>query len=224
MAKNKTKFWVWPAIIIIYLLIFFEYPFGMAFSQLVFHRALATTMQPSYLLLWGLVRIGLILPLTFAVITSLEPTQLLRIRSFTNYRRSAKVTFWSTFAFVIVGILFYQYFLRTSELSFVNGLLNAPVFLAYAVSNALVEETFFRGLLLTKLSSSMSFWVANTINAALFAAIHFINPMSSHLWLFVGLTFCLGLLWGYTTKRYHSLMPGVAMHVIADIFVAVSLF
>jgi membrane protease YdiL (CAAX protease family) len=221
---SKPNKLIWLQIGIIYALILLEYPFGMAFSQIVFHRPLATSIEPTYLLIWGLIRIALILPLTYNAITNLGFAERRTFKTFGDFRRGATVTFWGTFFFVVVGALFYQVFLRPTNLSVGLLLLNIPIFLAYAVTNAIVEETFFRGLLMHKLSMNLPFWFSNLLQSASFAAIHFINPMSQSTMLFVGLTFILGLLWGYTTRKFESVVPAVAMHVIADIFVAVSLF
>lgn len=222
-VKTKNSL-IWLQIAFIYLLIFFEYPFGMAFSQLVFHRPLATSIEPVYLLVWGLIRIALILPMTFSVITNLGYQEKKPLMFLGDYRRGTAATFWGTFFFVIVGTIFYQYFLKPTNLTLLSILLNIPLFLSFAVSNAFVEETFFRGLLLQKILSRSHFWLANTLQALLFAAIHVVNPMSQATLLFVGLTFVLGIIWGLVTNKYQSLVPAIAMHLIADIFVAISLF
>jgi membrane protease YdiL (CAAX protease family) len=65
---------------------------------------------------------------------------------------------------------------------------------------------------------------ANIFQAIIFAAIHLTTPMTSNFWLFIVLTLLLGLLWGYLTQKYKSLMPAIVLHVVADIFVAISLF
>jgi len=207
----------------VYVLIFLQYPAYIGISKLVLHQS-ATNIQPSYLILWGLIRILIVIPLLFTLITRDEVKQEEIYLSLGNYKRVISITFWGTFAFTILGMLLYPWFINTTSLTIMRFLGYLPIFLLYATTNAFIEETFFRGIALHFLNERSKFWIANTIQATFFALIHLINPMTSNPWLFVALTFFLGLLWGYITKKTRSLIPAIALHVVADIFVAISLF
>jgi len=210
-------------IAVVYVLILLQYPAYIAISKLVLHQG-ATTIQPNYLLVWGLVRILIVIPLLFTLIAKDEVKQEEIYLSFGNYKKVISITFWGTFAFTILGMLLYPWFIHSTTLTPFMFVEYLPIFMLYATTNAFIEETFFRGISLHFLTDKTKFWIANVIQSFFFALIHIISPMTSNPWLFVLLTFFLGLLWGLLTRRTKSLVPAIALHVIADIFVAISLF
>jgi uncharacterized protein len=207
----------------VYALIFFQYPTWLAISDLLLHKT-GANIQPQYLLLWGLVRILIVLPLLFTLMTA-EGIKSEKINlSIIKSRSLIYLTFWGTIAFTILGLFLYPWFIHSTSLTPLLLLEYLPIFLLFATTNAFVEETFFRGASLTFIQERIGFWPANIVQAFFFALIHIINPMSSNPWPFVILTFFLGLLWGWLTKKTKSLVPAIAIHVIADFFVAISLF
>lgn len=227
MAKffRKNVFIIYT--LLVYLLILFQYPAGLALGRFAMHQNLATSIKPNYLLVWGLVRILIVLPLLFSLLIREEVNNQEINLTFGGKKRAFKVmtvTFWGTFAFTILGIMLYPWFIHTTSLTPLRFLGYLPIFLLYAVSNAFIEETYFRGIALRFLSKNGRFWLANLVQSLFFAAIHIVSPMTANPWPFVVLTFGLGLLWGYLTKRTRSLLPAIALHVVADIFVAISLF
>jgi membrane protease YdiL (CAAX protease family) len=218
--KNTELFYIG----IVYVLILVQYPVSMAISRLALHQDLATSIQPNYLLLWGLVRILLVIPLLLALILRGGVKGEEIYFSFGNYKKVIAITFWGTFAFTFIGIVLYPWLIRTTSLNVLTFFEYLPIFLLYAVTNAFIEETFFRGIALHFITEKTRFWIANLVQAFFFALIHIINPMTSSPWAFVLATFLLGILWGLLTKRTKSLLPAIAIHVMADIFVAISLF
>lgn len=220
LQKNKN----WIYIGAVYFLILLEYPTGIALSQLFFRRNLATMITPNSLLIWGLVRICLILPLIFTLVSQLGLSRDKIFMPFRNLERTTAVTFWGTITFILLGLLLYPFFLNVSTLSLLGVATNLPIFFLFAATNAYVEETFFRGILLGQFYRKMPFWAANTLQATLFMAIHLISPLNSNWFAFVFLTFILGLFWGYITRKTDSILPAIVMHIFADIFLAVSLF
>lgn len=210
-------------ICIVYIMIFLQYPAYIGISKLILHQSNAA-IQPSYLLLWGFVRILIVIPLLLTLLVRDEVEKQDIYLGLGNYKKVISITFWGTFAFTVIGLLLYPWFIRNTTLSPLALIEYLPIFLLYAITNAFIEEIFFRGISLHYLDERTSFWIANTIQATFFALIHIINPMASNPWLFVFLTFLLGLLWGYITKKTKSLVPAVVLHVVADIFVAISLF
>ncbi len=208
----------------IYILILIQYPAGIAITQLILHKNLTAAMEPSYLLLWGLTRIVVVLPLIFVLMQRLSWDNNNIFMRFGDYKKVTAITFWLTFGFMLLGLGLYPWFLHSTNLNPILLLEYLPVFLLYAISNAFVEETFFRGIMQNYFSLKLPISFAIIVQAILFAGIHFYSPMSSNLLLFVGLTLVLGLIWGYLTNKYRSLLPAIVLHVVADIFVAVSLF
>lgn len=227
MIKFIKKYIFQIYIALVYCLILFQYPAGLALGRLAMHRDLASNIQPNYLLIWGLVRILIVLPLLFALLSREEIDHKQIYLTLGGKKRAfgvMKVTFWGTFIFTLISIVLYPWFIRSTDLTLLRFAEYLPIFLLYAISNAFIEETFFRGIAIRFLSLKNRFWIANVVQATFFALIHIVSPMTANPWPFVALTFGLGLLWGYLTKRTKSLLPAISLHVIADIFVAVSLF
>jgi membrane protease YdiL (CAAX protease family) len=221
----KQKIFLIAQISLVYFLIFVQYPVGVLLSRLVLHQELEYVLQPSYLLVWGLVRILIILPLLFNILNYYDGQKELFLQMGSKNRMFA-FAFWGAFLFSITGILLYPVFLKQTALNAFNLLYLLPFFFLYAVSNSFSEELFFRGISLTVFSKKLPFALANILQALFFALIHLTTParMSSNLMTFVVLTFFLGLFWGYSTKKSKSLIPAIIMHMIADIFVAIALF
>lgn len=81
--------------------------------------------------------------------------------------------------------------------------------LLVVVLGPLLEELVFRGLLLGGMSRHIGFGWANTLQALLFAIIHFDPPRFTFYLM-------LGLLGGYLVRRTNSLLPAIALHMIAN--------
>jgi membrane protease YdiL (CAAX protease family) len=116
--------------------------------------------------------------------------------SLDNTKKVIQIAFWTTFAFTILGVIFYPYFLNTPAIGWNDFIGYFPYFILYSVSNAFVEESFFRGVLLSKFSQWWGPSAGNNIQALLFALIHLMvipfNPNASYFILF---TFVLDISW-----------------------------
>ena len=72
------------------------------------------------------------------------------------------------------------------------------------------EELVCRGLSLYYAEKAFSrFWIANVLQAFLFACMHGNIIQGSY-------AFVLGLMLGYLTKRYHSLIPAMLLHFVVN--------
>lgn len=92
-----------------------------------------------------------------------------------------------------------------------------PVF---AVFNAVTEEAVFRGVLFTALArSSESTLLANAVQAAAFAAIHFEMGFPNGIVGYV-LALIYGLVLGYLRERTNGLLAPIVAHIIADLVIA----
>jgi len=85
--------------------------------------------------------------------------------------------------------------------SMINIILWAPVF----------EEIGFRGLLYTTLRARFSPTVAIVLSAIIFSALH-LKSLNSFLSIFWS-----GLILAYAYERYHSLLPGIAIHAVGNL-------
>lgn len=86
-----------------------------------------------------------------------------------------------------------------------------------ALVPALCEELFFRGLLLTGLSTLLRRWAAIGIAAAAFALFHFLVVKFA-------VTGALGVLLGYLCWQSRSIFPGMVVHALHNGLTAASLF
>lgn len=227
-AETKKEFKPMLYIAFIYLLIFLQYPLSAAISEQIFNSPLPSNLKANIsieqLLIWGGIRLFAVLPLIVTVLIGTERTKSVFLQ-LGNKKRMISFTFWSTITFVILGIFLYPNFLSPTNLSWTNFLYFLPYFSIYAISNAFVEEVFFRGLLLSYFNEKSNFALANFLQAFLFATIHFTGvALTGKLVLFIALTFVLGIIWGWITKKTKSLVPAIILHMLADLFVAISLF
>ena len=76
-----------------------------------------------------------------------------------------------------------------------------------AITAPVVEEFFFRGLLLRYLQSRAGLAIAVVISSALFALLHFIPALFPAL-------FAFGVFQALVVHRYNSLYPAIAMHAL----------
>lgn len=124
---------------------------------------------------------------------------------------------------VLVGILNGQADTTTTQTKMVDALASggretyglALTFLLMALLVPIFEELIFRGLILGGMTRYISFGWANTLQAALFAAIHDDLPRFPFY-------FTLGLLTGWLVKKTRALGPAIALHA-ANNALAVSL-
>jgi membrane protease YdiL (CAAX protease family) len=209
---------------LLYIAIFLQYPIGLAVGRFAFNQDWFHKIGTDQLMLWGGVRIFIILPLIFALMYAIDSDSNSIYLQLGDRNRMIRFAFWGTLAFIIMGALFYPFFLNPTKITIGELSYLLPFFSLYAISNAFVEEVFFRGSLPAVLTAKIPFWLSNVIQAVLFSLIHIINPMSKNILIFVLLTFVLGIFWGYITKITKSLIPAIILHIIADIFVAISLF
>lgn len=77
-----------------------------------------------------------------------------------------------------------------------------------------VEEFLFRGVILKAFSNHISFGWANTLQAAMFAAIHF-NPAA------VPVLFTFGAIAGWLSRRSGGLLSPIILHLIFNLAAAI---
>jgi CAAX protease family protein len=88
--------------------------------------------------------------------------------------------------------------------------------LTIGISPGIAEETFFRGLIQTRLSASWGRWPAIAATSAAFGLIH-LDPMQGVL------AFVAGLFLGWTAERFAGVRPTIVAHTANNaLFVAVA--
>lgn len=88
------------------------------------------------------------------------------------------------------------------------GDMNWKTMLASLLLAPIAEEFIFRGLTLRyALKSTKNFWIANIIQAALFGFVHLNLVQGTY-------AFILGMLLGFTRRRYDSLFASIWGHVV----------
>ncbi len=82
-------------------------------------------------------------------------------------------------------------------------------FLLIAILPVILEEISFRALILGELCARYPFWMANLIQASLYALLH-LRPLmiASHL--------LLGLYFGYISKKTNSIYLGTLLHILLN--------
>ena len=100
----------------------------------------------------------------------------------------------------------------------------APWILVFVLSNGLLEESMYRGLFLRKYEALLGPRAANVLQAVVFCTIHLSVAYTPEPYLFVALTFFLGLAWGYVMQRTDSLLGSVLFHAGTDIPIILSIF
>jgi membrane protease YdiL (CAAX protease family) len=86
--------------------------------------------------------------------------------------------------------------------------------LALAVVPGLAEETFFRGLVQTRLIATLGRWPAIVAAAGCFGALH-LDPVQG------GLAFLVGVMLGWIASRFASVRPAALAHVVNNAFFVV---
>jgi hypothetical protein len=100
----------------------------------------------------------------------------------------------------------------------------APWILVFVFANGLLEEFMYRALFLKKYEMFFGPKIANILQAVIFCTIHLSVAYTAEPYLFVILTFFLGLAWGYVMQRTDSLLGSVLFHAGTDIPIIISIF
>ena len=99
-----------------------------------------------------------------------------------------------------------------------------PWIVTVVLTNALMEETLYRGLFLKKYEEFFRPGVANILQAMIFVTPHLTVAYTSDLLMFLGILFLLGLIWGYAAQKTDSLLASILFHGGADILIFIGLF
>lgn len=121
------------------------------------------------------------------------------------------------------GLLLWYFFTEPDLTPFFELLPEVPIVLlpvaglCFAILNAVMEESVFRGILMQSLESALGAGMPVVlIQAALFGVMHY-HPgaLPSGVWG-VGMTFIYGVMLGLIRQRARGMLAPVVAHVLAD--------
>ena len=99
-----------------------------------------------------------------------------------------------------------------------------PWILIFVLSNALLEELLYRGLFYEKYRKFLGFNLFNLLQALVYSLMHFGVSYTSESLIFLGITFALGLLYGYIILKTDSLLGSILFHAGTDIAIIIGIF
>ncbi|MFX1560137.1 MAG: lysostaphin resistance A-like protein [Promethearchaeota archaeon] len=102
-----------------------------------------------------------------------------------------------------------------------------PWMCVFAASNAFMEELMVRGIFLKKYESILGQKQSLLLTSVIFAIFHqaiigYTDFVSFSI--FMGMTFFLGLIWGYVMQKSDNIWGAVFAHTVADIFFVLAVF
>ncbi|MFA6661485.1 MAG: type II CAAX endopeptidase family protein [Bacilli bacterium] len=131
------------------------------------------------------------------------------------------------YSFIVIGYLLFNKYFDFSAVA--DGLSDIGitkknfifVFLYIPLINAFVEEFFFRGFLMNEKITNTPGIFAMILSALFFALYHIfiMNKMINPLLFFVtiAILFCIGYLFNWISKKYHSILPTYIIHMFANL-------
>lgn len=99
-----------------------------------------------------------------------------------------------------------------------------PAVALFALSNASMEEMLFRGALLARYEPLTGRWLALLSTTLVFALAHMQITYATSVWMFVGMVFVLGLVWGLLMQTSRSIWGSILFHAGADVAVILPIF
>ncbi len=99
-----------------------------------------------------------------------------------------------------------------------------PWLLILVLSNAALEELWFRGLFLRKLDPFFGKFISNFLIAFVFTLMHGTVTYTVNNYFFLAILFPLALAWGYITQKTDSLWGSILFHAGMDIPIFLGIF
>lgn len=148
------------------------------------------------------------------------------IRASELYLGKGRIKAWLTIGLASLALFLVLFLLQARQ----QGIKSSQVF-AYApwtalfvMSNGLMEEFHFRGLLLRSATGLLGPHAANLCIALFFALVHAPTQYTPDIVAFLAITFSLGLIWGYLIQKTDAIWGAVLFHAGADLVVIVGIF
>jgi len=138
---------------------------------------------------------------------------------------------------LIIGLTTFLIFLATSvpaatalfgargqNLTSENLISWTPWVAVFVFSNGVREELWFRGLFLKKYKSMLGVDASNFLQAIVFSSAHLGSQFTTFLFIFLVITFFLGLAFGAVMQKTDSLLGAVLFHAGTDVPVILGYF
>ncbi len=81
-----------------------------------------------------------------------------------------------------------------------------------------------QGSIFKKFETFLGAWPSNILTAFVFAASHVGVSYTPVLFIFLGMTFALGLAWGYVMQKTNSIIGSALFHAAMDITIVLGAF
>jgi hypothetical protein len=99
-----------------------------------------------------------------------------------------------------------------------------PIVVAFVLLNGFKEELLIRGIFLKRFGTFLGAWPSNILAAFVFAVTHSGVDYTPVLLVFLGITFLLGLAWGYVMQKTDSIIGSALFHGAMDITIILGIF
>jgi membrane protease YdiL (CAAX protease family) len=99
-----------------------------------------------------------------------------------------------------------------------------PWILIFVLSNAALEELWFRGLFMRKLDPFFGKFISNFLIAVVFTLLHGSVTYTLNNYFFLAILFPLALAWGYVMQKTDSIWGSILFHAGMDIPIVLGLF
>jgi membrane protease YdiL (CAAX protease family) len=134
-----------------------------------------------------------------------------------------------TFLFMLIMVLINptgasMLFSIKKDITYERVLSLMPIVVTFVLLNGLKEELWFRGIFLKKFETFLGVWPSNILTAFVFAVAHIGVEYTPVLFVFIGITFLLGLAWGYVMHKTDSIIGSALFHAAMDIVVVLGIF
>lgn len=137
-----------------------------------------------------------------------------------------------TFLFMLILILAFPAGLRYAsmlfpikeDITYERVLSLMPIVVIFVLLNGFKEELWVRGIFLKKFEAFLGAWPSNILAAFVFAVAHSGVTYTPVLLIFLGITFLLGLAWGYVMQKTDSIIGSALFHGAMDIAIILGIF
>jgi membrane protease YdiL (CAAX protease family) len=136
---------------------------------------------------------------------------------------------------IIIGLLTFSIFLLTAlptaiyifggqHIPFDRLIDLLPWILLFIFLNGIREELLFRGLFLKKYGTFLGVDASNVLQALIFSLAHLSTQITLFTFIYLTLTFFLGLAFGAVIQKTDSLLGSIIFHAGADIPLIIAVF
>jgi membrane protease YdiL (CAAX protease family) len=134
-----------------------------------------------------------------------------------------------TFLFMLILILAFprgasMLFPISEDITYEKLLSLMPIVVAFVLLNGFKEELWVRGIFLKRFGTFLGAWPSNILAAIVFALDHIGVSYTPVVFVFLGITFLLGLAWGYVMQKTDSIIGSALFHGAMDIAIILGIF